>query len=223
MSDHSGDADDVSGITWPGFVDIMSSVIMMFIFFVLITAVALYFHTITYKSKLLAQIQQLTEMKVENKSSEQDKKTIAEITEQNKILEAKVSEYEDKLKKTDAKFAESKDQKVDINLEKSEITIFFGADSISLTEESSKKISEFIGDYLTKNDPAKIKVNIQGNKMPDAPTETVAREVAVARMMNARNMFIKLPIAKDNVFVTMANDAAIDGNFNWVKIKLENK
>ena len=37
--------------SWPGFVDILSAVIIMFVFFVLVTATALFFHTITYTGK----------------------------------------------------------------------------------------------------------------------------------------------------------------------------
>jgi len=226
---HDGDADDVSNITWPGFVDIMSSTILMFIFFVLITSVALYFHTITYKSKLLAQVQEMA--KAESKETTQDiskenqqmKEKIEEITQENQSLAAKVTAYEDIIKKTDADFALSKDQKVDISLDNSSITIFFGKDAISLTEESIKLMDEFLKKFLTTNNPQNVKVYITGSKNPQALTESLARRLVLARMLNTRNAFLKTAIPKDKIFVNMVDDEKIEDTYNWVKIVLDTK
>ncbi len=42
------DNEDLGVIAWPGFVDILSSVIIMFVFFVMVVASALYFHIIIF-------------------------------------------------------------------------------------------------------------------------------------------------------------------------------
>jgi hypothetical protein len=229
MGDHSGDADNVEGITWPGFVDIMASVIMMFIFFVLITAVALYFHTITYKSKIFAEVEDMAKKRANEvtKEIQQDKteaeQKIEEIIAENKELEAKITEYELKLEKTESKFAISKEQKITIDDASNTIVLFFGKDSISLTEESVVKLNEFIADVLSKAKPEKITVNIEGSKNPNAITESAAREIAVARMMNARNVFLQTAIPRNKIVASFANDKKIEDNYNWVKIRLDIK
>ena len=275
--EHSADPDDVSGITWPGFVDIMSSVIMMFIFFVLVTSVALYFHTITYKSKILGQIQQmvdiktiestqtltaeneeikkqLQELKTENEIltasgpkpdknvSEADAKeaakataaemaaasaaaeTIVELKEENKTLSAKVSEYEEELRKIDAQFSVSKDQKIITDSAENSIVVFFGKDSISLTEESNQTLAAFFEASIAKfGTPTNIKVSISGGKNPNAPTASIARELALARMLNSRNILLKTTIPKQNISAQMVNDEKIEDTYNWVKISLDKK
>lgn len=274
--EHQADPDDVSGITWPGFVDIMSSVIMMFIFFVLVTSVALYFHTITYKSKILGQIQkmvevktlestqtltaenedikkQLQELKVENemlnagakpekdageadapdagkaKPAEMAAATaaaekIVELKEENETLSAKVSEYEEELRKIDAQFSVSKDQKIVTSDADSSIVVFFGKDSISLTEESNKVLAAFFEANISKfGTPANIKVSISGGKNPNAPTASIARELALARMLNSRNILLKTTIPKENISAQMVNDEKIEDTYNWVKISLDKK
>lgn len=275
--EHSADPDDVSGITWPGFVDIMSSVIMMFIFFVLVTSVALYFHTITYKSKVMGQIQkmvevktlestqsltaenedikkQLQELKIENEilnaqgpkpdkdAGEADAKDAAKATpaemtaavaaaekivalkEENETLSAKVSEYEEELRKIDAQFSVSKDQKIITNDAENSIVVFFGKDSISLTEESNVALAAFFEAHIAKSGtPANIKVSISGGKNPKAPTASIARELALARMLNSRNILLKTTIPKENISAQMVNDEKIEDTYNWVKISLDKK
>ena len=49
----SGDSStDMAANAWPGFVDILSAVVIMFVFFVLIISAVLYFYTITYKAAM---------------------------------------------------------------------------------------------------------------------------------------------------------------------------
>ncbi|MFT4714339.1 MAG: hypothetical protein ACI8W1_002840, partial [Candidatus Azotimanducaceae bacterium] len=82
------DDTDMAANAWPGFVDILSAVVIMFVFFVLIIAAVLYFYTITYKVKIEgkltseisrtfveAEILELTELKRENKELRNELKT----------------------------------------------------------------------------------------------------------------------------------------------------
>jgi regulator of replication initiation timing len=226
----SEDADDISSISWPGFVDIMSSVIMMFIFFVLITSVALYFHTITYKSKIMAQIAGMTQKSVEQqtqqivKENAQVKQQLKEIIEENKQLGSKISELEDATKKSDSKFAESKEQEVVVNAKDGKIVLYFGQDSISLTAETKTKYSAFVDEFMkTVKDPARVYVDIEASKEVINENESFAQEVATARLMNSRNIILKTPIPKDHVSINIVPSNPIDGKTDWATVHMYEK
>jgi regulator of replication initiation timing len=215
----SEDPDDVSSITWPGFVDIMSSVIMMFIFFVLITSVALYFHTITYKSKVMASIAGLTQ-----KSVEQQTRTIVQENQQmkkeNMELREKIAEIEDKTKKADSKFAESKEQSVTLDEATDKVVLFFGGDSISLTEETNTAFADFVTKYLAKvPDKSRIYVEILASKEISNDNELFAQEIATARLMNTRNVVLRTEIPKDHITINIVPSELIDEKSNWVTIR----
>jgi len=276
---HEGDADDVSGITWPGFVDIMSSVIMMFIFFVLITSVALYFHTITYKSKILAQVSEiadhaatkkaqsliqenerikheLTAVKTENQTmsaqiaqikggapskdskeetkdekkdkdkakdpeKEQLKTELDAVKSENQALLAKIAELDDKTKKTDSKFAQSNEQSISVDASQEKLVLFFGEDSISLTEDSSKKYADFVAAYTKTHDPKKTHVEITASKDAESDAaELMAQEISTARLMNSRNVILKSEIPRENISVSIVGNEKIEDKGNWVTIRL---
>ena len=216
----SEDADDISSISWPGFVDIMSSVIMMFIFFVLITSVALYFHTITYKSKIMSQIAGLTQ-----KSVQQQTQTIVKENQQLKIqvqnLQDQIAQVQDETKKADSKFAESKEQSVDLDTKANKVTLFFGGDSISLTQDTQKKYGDFIDGYMkTVSDPNKVYVEIQASKEKMAGNEQLAQEIATARLMNSRNIILKTSIPKDHITANIIAGDPINDKKDWVTIRV---
>ena len=266
---HEGDADDVSNITWPGFVDIMSSVIMMFIFFVLITSVALYFHTITYKSKVMAQVaeiadhaatkksqsliqenarikQELAAAKTENEAlsaqiaqvkggapskdsksetndpeKEQLKTELKVVKDENQRLLAKMSDLDDKTKKTDSKFAQSAEQTITVDEAQQKLVLFFGEDSISLTEDSSKKFADFVAAYTKTHDPKKTFVEITASKDTlEEGAELMAQEISTARLMNSRNVILKSEIPRENISVSILGNEKIDDKGNWVAIRL---
>lgn len=66
--------DDAGAIAWPGFVDILSSVLMMFLFFILITTFVMYSLNAQSRKKMEAETQKRidvavsTEMKRKSKS-----------------------------------------------------------------------------------------------------------------------------------------------------------
>ena len=192
---------------------------MMFIFFVLITSVALYFHTITYKSKIMAQIAGLAQ-----KSVEEQTKTIVQENQQmkkeNMELREKIAEIEDKTKKADSKFAESKEQVVTLDDANNKVVLFFGGDSISLTEETTKSYTDFVNKYLDSHkDHSRIYVEIQGSKEALSENELFAQEVATARIMNARNIVLRTDIPKDHITANIVPGEPIEDKTDWVTIR----
>ncbi len=115
----SSEDDDLNAIAWPGFVDILSSVIIMFVFFLLAIASALYFHMVIFVSKVRS----------------------------DEVAEEVLQESEFEFKQENSEFAESKEQSVEINTEEKEIVIFFGQDAISILPETSQQVLDFLNNY----------------------------------------------------------------------------
>ena len=221
----SEEEEDMGAMAWPGFVDILSSVIIMFVFFVMVVASALYFHILIFKSKILAEISESTsaqskmeELATTNRSLT---KKIEEMTEDMKILEQINKDNEIQLFKEDSGFAESEEQNV--VTDENTLTIVFGKDSISVTKESQIQIDAYIDKFSKKFSAENVKVTIQSNKNPDSVNEIMSRRLAVARMLNTRNSFLKSEIPVEQVDATVRSEAPINDTYNWVKIKFERK
>ena len=117
--------EDLASMAWPGFVDILSSVIIVFVFFVLIVASALLFQILIFKEQYLTEVHQIAEAS----NNAQDSVTASaaeELASENEFLLEKIKDLEEKLKVTreesdeteiqlfqvDAEFSESSDQTV---------------------------------------------------------------------------------------------------------------
>ena len=156
--------EDLASMAWPGFVDILSSVIIMFIFFVMVVASALYFHIIIFKSKILSEISESTsasstaqELAKTNRSLMEK---IEELTEKLEITEKINENNEVMLFKQDSGFAESDEQDIKENSENRSITIFYGRDSISITKETEVKVGAMIDKYGKEFGAKNTSVNI---------------------------------------------------------------
>lgn len=250
MGDRREEDADLSAIAWPGFVDILSAVIIMFVFFVLITAVALYVHTITYISKEEPTFQvqmdepkpvEVTEDKEEigqgealSKDSdteiEQLRRKIVVLEEQleevivdKEVLENVVAEIEDDTFQAKTLFTESIDQKVIENYENDprSILIFFGADAISITEETKAIVDDFMNNIFAQTPQNRLRVEILGGKNPQSPIQSVARKVTVARMLNVRNLILETQISANEIKVRTDNSGkTVENTHHWVVLSL---
>lgn len=229
MSGHGGGSDDDPGaMAWPGFVDVLSSVLIMFVFFLMITAVALYFHTVLFKGKIQAQNQKIITEEV----TEQTQTNLNQLTQENIELKKQIEqmqkvetveaqrELETKLKMLQQAplMAESKDQKITIEGPDS-VLVFYGADSISMTEDSVKQVREF----LSKFPPDTIRVTIQATRDTSNRLESTARRVAVARMLNLRNVVLQYEVPREAIAASVIEGAKIGDNYDWVRMKVEAK
>lgn len=228
MAGGGAEEDDLGAMAWPGFVDILSSVLIMFVFFLMLTAVALAFHTALFKSKIKAEFAQKTEQQVK----EEVQNTAAQLLEENRNLKATMAQMQqnaqsneeakreletklDELQQS-ATMAESKDQSVMVENDTS-LVVFYGPDAISLTEEANAQISEFL-----KKFPAdKIKVSIMATRVNSNVVEDTARRVAVARMLNLRNAVIQYKVPTQKVTANLVEGAPIDNKMDWVRMKVE--
>ncbi|MCP5179241.1 MAG: hypothetical protein R3E84_07930 [Pseudomonadales bacterium] len=203
-------SDDIEGNSWPGFVDILSATIMMFMFFVLITAVALFFHVITFTSR---------EDPVTVEELEVTKQQVVVLEEQNDELRKKVAGLEQKSMEIDASFSESEgDQNFKISDDGMTLTVFFGANSITVTQDTSDAIVNFVNIALSRYG-GRLRANITSPKTRSS-IETVARKVAVARILNTRNSLLKTELARQSIMFGVKRSEKVDGDYNWAQITL---
>lgn len=221
----SGSDDDMGSIAWPGFVDILSSVIMMFVFFVMIVSSALYFHIIIFKSRILSEISQSTsaQSNVQElaKTNRSLMKKIEEMTKDMKVLEQIQEESEIQLYKQDAQFAESLEQRIQEDAEQNTLTVFFGKDSISVTKESKEIITRYIEQYADRIKNGSVTVRILSNKNKETLNEVVARKLAVARMLNTRNIFLAAEMPSEEIIGNVTSQDQIENSYDWLKIIFE--
>jgi len=189
--------DDLSAIAWPGFVDILSSVIIMFVFFLLIVATALYFHMIIYISKV-------------------DSSNI-----EVQLVNDDVNQGEDFVQ-MQTQFAESKEQKIITEKDSDNLVIFFGEDSISLIPEIKTQIEELITNEISKYGPDGFKVILHTSKF-EKGSNIMARKIAVSRMLNVRNSVLKSGLFPENITPKIINGYEIENNSHWVKLEIAPK
>lgn len=221
---HGGDG-DLEAQAWPGFVDILSSTMIMFVFFLMITATALFFHTIMFKSKLLSHNEEVVTDRVNKK--------VKDLVQENKQLKEKIEEMKQnasaggdieqqqkiKLLQQATEFADSVEQEVKIAENEKEITVLFGADAISLTKDTNETIVAFLKKFAGQN----VRFVVTAGKESDERMALTARKVSVARMLNVRNQLIQAKIDPNHITATIVEDNDVSGKGDWVKITVEQK
>ncbi|MEM8499004.1 MAG: hypothetical protein AAF542_13335 [Pseudomonadota bacterium] len=211
----SEDGADLAANSWPGFVDILSAVVIMFVFFVLVTASALYFHVITYTSKVSAE--GVVEVDVDEIPIEQ---VVDRLKEENSTLKTQLAGLVEEIRQTEAQFRESgSEQDVDFEQDGSSLIIFYGKDSITLTEETREIVKNFIANNISKHGAEDLELVMSASKNKRSPIETISRKVAIARLMNVRNEFLETGLDKDAIYVKVENPTEIKGQYDWAKLQ----
>lgn len=208
----SGHGDDIESIAWPGFVDILSATIMMFMFFVLITAVALFFHTLFFTGKL--------DSTAPTETVEQVKQKVVELEEENEELRQQIYGLNQKALEIDAQFSESQgDQKFTISEDGMTFVIFFGSNSITVNENTAAEVKNFVDKAMAAHGPA-IAVSITAPKSR-SNIDTVSRKVAIARILNTRNGILKTDLARDAISFHIVQPVSIENDPDWAMIEIK--
>ena len=209
----SDSGEDLEGMAMSGFVDVLSATILMFMFFVLITAVALFFHVLNFTGK---------EAPVSAAEILEVKQLVVVLEEENQELREQVSGLNQKAMEIDANFSETNaDQKFSISPDGMTFAVFFGANSITITEPVSSAIKAFRekgiathGSSLTAAMTApKTKSNI----------DSVARKVAIARLLNVRNSLLGTKLARESILLEVKPAEELEGDSNWTMIQLKKR
>ncbi len=234
--------EDSGAIAWPGFVDILSAVIIMFIFFVMITSIIMFFLSLEFKKNISKKnderVQELVSKEMSDliKELNAGKITIEQIknnmdkeeqvqtleAENNKLTREKLElahEIENLTGAIDqikADFSDSEDQ--NIELIDNYMTILFKYNDISLSEETTDAIIKYIETSILNKKIKKYSIKILACDNPNAPTISVSRELSLARILNIRNVFINRGIDTDAFSVKFVKPQDINGSYNWIKI-----
>lgn len=190
--------DDLSAIAWPGFVDILSATVIMFVFFLLVVASVLFFHMIIFKSTTLSYI------------------------EQNRSESTKEQEEVKEISQMDTQFAESEEQEVRFDVSKKTAIIFFGSDSISVNPETLKEFNAFLTEVKGDVDMDRYYIHVIASKSPET-FETAARKIALARMLNVRNVILKNEYGSASVVPKIVKGYKIEGSYDWISVEFKFK
>ena len=223
--------EDLASMAWPGFVDILSSDIIVFVFFVMIVASALLFQILIFKEQVLTEVHEIAES-TENSNEDVAASAAEELADKNEFLLQKIKDLEEKLKVTreetdeqsiqlfqvNAEFSESYDQTIKELEEQEGLIVLFGQDSISVTEESTAQIQA----YFDAHDfTADTEVKIIASLDPTGLNEVLSKKLAVARALNVRNFFLDGKIPMSQVLPVLSDQGKIENTYNWVKIVFE--
>ncbi len=235
--------DDTGEVAWPGFVDILSAVIIMFVFFVMITAIVMYALSVEHKESLSQQSEQklqkmLTEevaelvKKIEDgevtieeiKTSQEQGQRVQELEKDNKDLSKDKMELEYELEKLTSSIQQIQSDFAGGDGENTVIEkdgfffIIFERKDITVSEDTVAFIEKKLAAKKKAFGGKKFKIRLVATDNPDAPTITVSRELALARALNVRNVFIEKDIDPSLVSFKYSKPEEVEKSYNWVKV-----
>lgn len=237
--------DDTGSIAWPGFVDILSAVIIMFVFFVMIMAIVMYVLSVEFKKQIKAENDQVVMEMVDSQFKEQMKNvltgevSIQELKEkfEYEIKIDELAEQRQKLKKENTSLTYEVDELYDVidqikaDMSKADeqnttrkndnLVIMYTKNDITISEQTQKLIEAHLKEFMKKHNTKNVRVRLQSSDNPNAPTISVSRELSLARSLNARNVFLKNAIGSENVSIEYVKAEKIEDSYNWIKIILE--
>lgn len=222
-----GDDNNMSAVAMPGFIDILSTVIIMFVFFVTVIAIMLYVHTVKYKAQVLANSQEQVSEEVmayieKIKSGEikpDDLQAIVDLAEKKSELQKEFDTLAEDVKQIKPEYAQNnEEQETKEVIEDKVFLIFFDKNAITTADSVEQKIADFLGKLASQPQWKNMHFSITGGTNMAAPTVAMARELSLARMLNTRNNLIKLEIPKDRISVFYSQETIPGAGSNWVKI-----
>lgn len=225
------DDTDMAANAWPGFVDILSAVVIMFVFFVLIIAAVLYFYTITYKAKIEgkltteisrtfveAEILELTELKRENKELRNELKS-----KQTNISQGGGKSEVETQNETEAAQSfgmQATEQKVLKSDDNSSIVLFHDTGAITVDEDSETQISELIEQMSKKHGYENLEIVLTSPKTANAATQSREKRLAVARMLNVRNSLLNSDVDRANIKLTVVETEQVEESDSWTRLQI---
>ncbi|MCB1680838.1 MAG: hypothetical protein KDI65_02785 [Alphaproteobacteria bacterium] len=244
----SGDRrdDDAGAIAWPGFVDILSSVMIMFLFFMLITSIVMFALNIEYRKKLKEESEkkfaEIVSTELKDKLSEllsgnitvdqlKDKLEYESIVDdlsnktetlqhQNTALNIQIDELEKVLEQVRSDTVQGTEQRTNVSKDNN-LVIMFNNNDITLSKETIAVVEAYMQAVLKHSDGKKLTFRLLTSDNPNAQTISVSREVSLARSLNVRNVLIRGSIPTEQVNIEYSKPESIDDSYNWLKIVVE--
>lgn len=246
----SGDDEDQSSNAWPGFVDILSATVIMFVFFVMITAILMSVMSMDYREKVKsASEQEVTEeikmfvdrivsgeLSVEEvQQSLGNRATIDALVREKKNLEKKIrdqaaaqqliqKELIEKTAQIEQRATDliiTDDQKYIKTEDGKAIYVTYTRNAVTLTEDTINTLKAFLRGHQKSIGQQNLSVSILAAENPNAPTITVTRKVALSRALTIRNVFLANGVKSNNISIKYAKPKEIENTFDWVQVKIE--
>lgn len=239
--------DDAGSIAWPGFVDILSSVLMMFLFFIMITSFVMF----AMNSKLRKKMQEESKRHIEEAVSGElrekleellagdvtveelrkmidnpeefqntSNEAIEKLEEKNVVLNNEVTELKKVLEQVKKPTTEGTDQTSKVG-EDNSLLIIYANNDVSLSEQTTKVIEAYIQSVGDKLKGRKFNVRIVTSDNPNAASISLSREISLARSLNVRNVLLKQNIVSSSIEVSYSKPQVIDDTHNWLKVMVE--
>ncbi len=223
---------DMAANAWPGFVDILSAVVIMFVFFVLITSAVLYFYTITYKAKVAGQ----PNVEVVAALPSLGAANIEELEAENSALKKQIESAQaqasqgggtdstavpsDTQSAAQAFGAQASEQQVTTSTENRSMVLFHDPGAITVDDLSEEKIAQFINELAEKYGAENLEVTLTSPKTANAATQSRAKRLAVARMLNVRNSLLSSPLDREKIQLNVVESEAIEDSANWTRLQI---
>jgi hypothetical protein len=236
---HADDEGDLGDVAMPGFVDILSSVVTVFMFFMLITSVTMFFLSLKMKknvmeeSKKEAQSDAAKELNAYLKKLEAGEITLEELkaraagqqavqqlSVKNTYLTESLQASEEALQKTRAAMGKTQNQKVETSLDSTDLIIIYDESGITVNPDTIKIIKEFI--TRLKQDPTfKDKtLLLESPDNPAATTQSLSRELSLGRSLNVRNVLLLEDVFAERVKISNVPAELHNNTYNWLRIRL---
>jgi hypothetical protein len=194
----SGNADDPeSTIPWPGFVDILSTVIIVFVFFMMLTSVIIFALSQEDKAKAVKNAKEEVVVEEEAESGTNQTNTITQLLLENKALKAQVAD----LIQVKSVLSESENQTTTRNA--NNVKIAFGDFGVTL----QPKTILFIKGLFPMNGKVVLETTVpKGNNFGSM------REIALNRALNVRNILIQEGLKPENIALKIIDGSTSEDN-----------
>ncbi|MAH04721.1 MAG: hypothetical protein VX740_00470 [Pseudomonadota bacterium] len=245
-----GDDDDMSGNAWPGFVDILSATVIMFVFFVMITAILMSVMSMDYREKIKSaaeseiteEMQEFVDRIVSGELSveevqqslgnrakidalvreniDKDKK-IREMAAAKQLIQKELIEKTAQIEQRATDLIHTEEQDYVVSEDGKAVYVTYNRNSVTLTEETITSLKEFLRTHQKRTGQDNLRVSVLAAENPNAPTITVTRKVALSRALTVRNVFLANGVTSNNISIKYAKPREVESTYDWVQIKIE--
>ncbi len=217
--------DDMAAQAWPGFVDILSATVIMFVFFVLIIVVVLFLYTIKYTAVIELKAEQMIEETIEardesrtdgeiEKETEKKVEQVQALEKEKQELKAELDSLKEEMQQISSGFSASAEQSVLVK--EKELIVFFEDSSITLTQDVVAEVENFLA-----NIDLDVNIRVESGDNPVAVTQSSGRSVNLARMLNVRNVPLSMGYDTTSLSIHYVEPQEIEGNYHWVRLIIE--
>jgi hypothetical protein len=238
--------DDAGSIAWPGFVDILSSVLMMFLFFIMITSFVMFAMNSQLRKKMQEEskrhieeavsgelreklqkllagdvsVEELRQMLENPQPVQENTEAVTKLEEKNLALNNEVTELKKVLEQVKKQTTAGTEQASRV-AEDNSLLIIYSNNDVSLSEQTTKVIEAYIQTVGEKLKGRKFNVRILTSDNPNAASISLSREISLARSLNVRNVLLKQNILSAAIEVSYSKPLVIDDTHNWLKVMVE--